>query len=139
MGQTAPAEAPARETVHYEYVMIIRPEPDAPAEEVADAYAKTIADAGGSVTRRENWGNRPLAYPINRSSHGTYVLFNFSCSHRASGELLTKISSQEEYDENIMRTLLLRTRQQPQGPSPIMQNQENDADSKDGKAVTADR
>ena len=140
MGQPSPAAAPAREAVHYECVMIIHPNQKEQAEQVADAYCKIVTDGGGSITRRENWGNRLLAYPINRISHGVYVLFNFDCSRAASGDLLARIASQEEYDENVMRTLLLRTKVSPQGPSAMMQKITESADSpeagdqgKDGK------
>ena len=114
--------------------MIVRPESNnEQAEDIANAYAKAITGTGGSVTRRENWGRRPLAYPINRSSHGTYFLFNFSCPQAASRDLLAKISAQEEYDENVIRTLLLRTKRPPQGPSPIMESASDDK-SEDGAA-----
>lgn len=138
MGQPSPSQASAGSDVHYEYVMIIRPDQKEQVEEVADAYAKTITDAGGHLTRRENWGNRLLAYPIRRSSHGVYILFNFSCSRAAGGDLLAKIASREEYDENVMRTLLLRTKSSPQGPSAIMQSKKEDERETEGGGKTED-
>jgi small subunit ribosomal protein S6 len=47
------------------------------AKIVADVETQ-ISDGGGSVERRDDWGNRPLTFPIDHQSEAHYHLLQFS-------------------------------------------------------------
>ena len=72
----------------YENVFIARQDiSGAQAEALADGFAQLIADQGGEVKKRENWGLRNLAYRMNKNRKGHYVLFNIEAPAAAIASL----------------------------------------------------
>jgi small subunit ribosomal protein S6 len=65
------------------------------------------ADAEVVVMRK--WGERKLAYDIDRKSRGTYVL----CYFRADGRRIRGIEKDVQLSEKIMRVLILTTEGRP--------------------------
>ena len=63
----------------YEELFVVKP--DAPGEEV-DAYIGQVKDlvtnGGGKIEKEEKWGNRKLAYRIQKYGEGGYILLQFS-------------------------------------------------------------
>jgi len=72
----------------YEELFIVKP--DAPTEEV-DAYIgqikEVISAAGGSIEKEEKWGNRKLAYRVQKFAEGGYVLLQFTATPETIHEL----------------------------------------------------
>jgi small subunit ribosomal protein S6 len=72
----------------YEELFIVKP--DAVTEEV-DAYIgqvkEIITTAGGSIEKEEKWGNRKLAYRVQKFAEGGYVLLQFSATPETIHEL----------------------------------------------------
>ncbi len=65
------------------------------------------ADAEVVVMRK--WGERKLAYDIDRKSRGTYVL----CYFKADGRRIRGIEKDVQLSEKIMRVLILTTEGRP--------------------------
>src|SRR5437773_2097314 len=103
----------------YENVFIARQDiSGAQAEALADGFVQLIADQGGEVKKRENWGLRNLAYRMNKNRKGHYVLFNIEAPAGAIAELERTM----RINEDVVRYLTLRVDQLDEGPSAIMQN-----------------
>ena len=103
----------------YENVFIARQDiSGAQAEALADGFAQLIADQGGEVKKRENWGLRNLAYRMNKNRKGHYVLFNIEAPAAAIAELERTM----RINEDVVRYLTLRVDTLDEAPSAIMQN-----------------
>jgi len=103
----------------YENVFIARQDiSGAQAEALADGFAQLIAEQGGEVKKRENWGLRNLAYRMNKNRKGHYVLFNIEAPAAAIAELERTM----RINEDVVRYLTLRVDQLDEGPSAIMQS-----------------
>ena len=103
----------------YENVFIARQDiSGAQAEALADGFAQLIAEQGGEVKKRENWGLRNLAYRMNKNRKGHYVLFNID----APSAVIAELERTMRINEDVLRYLTLRVDQLEEGPSPIMQN-----------------
>ena len=103
----------------YENVFIARQDiSGAQAEALADLFAQLIADQGGEVKKRENWGLRNLAYRMNKNRKGHYVLFNIDAPSAA----VTEMERTMRINEDVLRYLTLRVDQLEEAPSPVMQS-----------------
>ncbi|QXD14481.1 30S ribosomal protein S6 [Rhodocaloribacter litoris] len=65
---------------------------------------KYIEEHGGKILEVDEWGNRRLAYPINKKRNGYYVNLYFE----AEGDLIGRLERALEIDDNILRYLTLR-------------------------------
>lgn len=72
----------------YELVVVLTPEAaEAEAAVSVDRVAGFIADRGGTVSVRESWGVRRLAYPIQNYREGNYFLMRFELDAGETREL----------------------------------------------------
>lgn len=72
----------------YELVIIIQPELDETAVKgIIEKVQGWITEAGGSITKIDNWGKRRMAYAINKRRDGQYVLFELQMPPTFSAEL----------------------------------------------------
>ena len=83
-------------------------------------FVKLIADNGGEVKKRENWGLRNLAYRMNKNRKGHYVLFNIDAPPAAIAELERNL----RINEDILRFLTVRVEELEAGPSAILRKEE---------------
>ncbi len=60
-----------------------------------------IKSSGGKIHKLDRWGNKRLAYEINKQNHGHYVFFLFE----AEPGLTTEIERNMRINENILRFL----------------------------------
>ena len=58
-----------------------------------------IANGGGEVSNVDVWGNRKLAYPIEKKEEGYYVVVTF----QAPPELPKEISRRQRISDDVMR------------------------------------
>ena len=101
----------------YENVFIARQDiSGAQAEALADSFVQLIADQGGEVKKRENWGLRNLAYRMNKNRKGHYVLFNIEGPASAIAELERTM----RINEDVLRYLSLRVDKHDEGPSSCL-------------------
>jgi len=63
---------------HYEILFIIPNKfTDDEAKKVSEQVEKILTDGGASITLRDYWGKKKLAYEIKHNSFGYYSLFEF--------------------------------------------------------------
>ncbi len=85
--------------------------------ELADKYAAVIAENGGKVTKREDWGLRNLAYKIQKNRKGYYTMFNVDAPAKAVVEL----ERLERIDENLLRFLTVKVDELEENPSVMLE------------------
>ena len=89
----------------YEVVFIV--DPGADADEVTrltENHKQIVTDQGGTVTKEESWGKRPLAYEILHHTDGTFVLLEIEGSGREIAELERRM----RVNDRIIRYLTVR-------------------------------
>src|SRR6266481_3653873 len=72
---------------HYEVVFLVHPDQSEQVPAMIERYRGMIAQHKGKIHRLEDWGRRPLAYPINKVMKAHYVLMNIECHQAAIDEL----------------------------------------------------
>lgn len=82
----------------------------------------TIAKHGGAVETARRWDERKLCYPIAGKKRATYLL----CYYRMDNEGIAGMRRDFELSENVLRYLLLRVEEVPQGE--IDKSNEENAD-----------
>ncbi len=102
------------ELTDYETLFILRPELGGKVKEFIDKYKKIIEDLSGTVTHVEEWGNRDLAYPIQKQSRGNYSLMRY----RASSGTVEELERKMKLSEEVMRCLTVRLDEDSESPSP---------------------
>jgi small subunit ribosomal protein S6 len=89
----------------YDLVLLL----DSQAEEAARAKivadARAAIDAQGELLRYDEWGERPLTYPIDRKANAEYHLFQF---HAASPELLGGLNRTLRITDGILRFRIIK-------------------------------
>jgi len=63
---------------NYEVMFIIEAALETEKKEAAIEMVKEIISADGEVGKVNVWGNRKLAYPINKKNEGYYVVIEFA-------------------------------------------------------------
>lgn len=88
------------------YETLVLLDPDLSPEELDQTKQKFIDVVGqmkGDLLRWEDWGRRPLAYPVNKQMRGYYWLLDFS----GDPALLTELERQMRLDERVYKYLSL--------------------------------
>ena len=98
---TQAAENTAR---HYEVVFLVHPDQSEQVPAMIERYSNLIGQHQGKVHRLEDWGRRPLAYPINKIMKAHYVLMNIECSQ----EGMDALAENFRYNDAVIRNLMLR-------------------------------
>ena len=86
----------------YETVFIATPVlSEAQMKEAVAKYVNYIQAKGGEIVYEEDWGLKPLAYPIAKKTSGFYHLIEF----KADSQVIAKLETQYRRDERILRFL----------------------------------
>ena len=102
----------------YEGVFIARQDASAAqVEGLQDTFADLISQNGGTVTKREYWGLRNIAYRMKKNRKGHYVLFNIDGPSAAIDEF----DRQLRLNEDVIRHLVVRVDELDAEPSVMMQ------------------
>ncbi len=89
----------------YETVFILTPVlSDDQAKEAVEKFTKTLTDNGAEIVSTEMWGQRKLAYPIQKKSTGYYNLVEFN----GEPTIVKKLETAFRRDENVLRFLVFR-------------------------------
>lgn len=116
----------------YENVFIARQDiSGAQVDTLADTFTQLIAEQGGEVKKRENWGLRNLAYRMNKNRKGHYILLNID----APGPAIAELERTMRINEDVLRYLTIRVDAHEEGPSPVMLNR----GSRDDRPRRSDR
>ncbi|MGE5547552.1 MAG: 30S ribosomal protein S6 [Solirubrobacterales bacterium] len=102
----------------YECVILARQEVSAPqVETLVDEMANVITQGGGSVSKKEYWGLRNLAYRMKKNRKAHYVLLNIDSASAPVKEMERQLG----LNEDIIRVLTIRVEELEEGPSAMMQ------------------
>jgi small subunit ribosomal protein S6 len=89
----------------YELMFIINPTILEEGKEAVIAKVNTIlTNAGATVLKSEKWGERKLAYPIDKKKTGFYVLTTLEMD----GTKLTEVESKLNITEEVMRYMVVK-------------------------------
>lgn len=105
---------------HYEVVFLVHPDQSEQVPAMIERYTNIVSQHKGKMHRLEDWGRRPLAYPINKIMKAHYVLMNIECNQQTIDEL----SDNFRYNDAVIRNLVLRTSRAVTEPSPIAKEKE---------------
>ena len=110
---------------YYESVFIARQDVStSQVDGLTDTFEKTIKDLGGSVTKKESWGLRLMAYRVKKNRKGHYVLMNID----APAEAIKEMERQMHINEDVIRHLTTRVDELEEGPSAVLRVKERDDD-----------
>ncbi len=105
---------------HYEVVFLVHPDQSEQVPAMVERYTNLIKTSGGHVHRLEDWGRRPLAYPINKVHKAHYVLMNIECGKEVLGELTDTF----RFNDAVLRNLVVNMKQAVTEPSPLLKAKE---------------
>lgn len=112
---------------HYEVVFLVHPDQSEQVPAMIERYSNLITQQKGKIHRLEDWGRRPLAYPINKVMKAHYVLMNIECDQKTVNEL----SENFRYNDAVVRNMVVKTDRAITEPSPV-------AKEKDGRGGDMD-
>ena len=114
---------------HYEIVYIFNPDEKELGKSLFEQIIETTKSIKGQIHRSEEIGSRRLAYPIKDYYRGEYFLINLECN---SSELAS-ITDLFKFNENILRTSVLKKKQAETGKSALMEQTKDSSYEKDSK------
>ena len=92
---------------HYELLYVVTSSADdKKLEEVNQQVSDFITKNGGSITKKDDWGKRKLAYEINHEKYGNYVLVEFD----ADQEMLKKLDASMQLMPEVLRQIVVSKR-----------------------------
>ena len=109
---------------NYEVVFLVHPDQSEQVPAMIERYSNLISQHKGTIHRLEDWGRRPLAYPINKIMKAHYVLMNIECNQAAVDEL----SDNFRYNDAVIRNMVLRVDSPITEASPIAKEKEGRGD-----------
>jgi small subunit ribosomal protein S6 len=105
---------------HYEVVFLVHPDQSEQVPAMVERYTNMIKGTGGHIHRLEDWGRRPLAYPINKIHKAHYVLMNIECGKEALRELTDAF----RFNDAVLRNLVVNMKAAVTEPSPLLKAKE---------------
>ena len=113
---------------HYEVVLLVHPDQSDQLSDMLKRYQDLVTKNGGNVHRVEDIGRLQLAYTIKDMHKAHYVLMNLECD----SQTLLEIESSFEFNDSIMRHLVVRMANAETSPSNLFIQHGKD---KEGKKV----
>ena len=100
---------------HYEVVLLVHPDQSDQLSDMLKRYQDLVTKNGGEIHRVEDIGRLQLAYTINDMHKAHYVLMNLECD----SQTLSEIKSSFEFNDSIMRHLVVRMANSETSPSKL--------------------
>lgn len=89
----------------YEGMFIVDPRLNEDAlEQAISSIEEEIAKNGGEIKKRDPWGRRRLAYPINKHREGFYYRLDFLVDEKQ----IDRLKKTYRLNESILRILITR-------------------------------
>jgi small subunit ribosomal protein S6 len=89
----------------YDLMLLLDPQAEDAARAKIVADARSAIEAQGELVRQDEWGERPLAYPIERRAGAEYHLLQF---HAGSPELLAGLNRSLRITDGILRFRIIK-------------------------------
>jgi len=72
----------------YECLLILAPEtaPDAHKKQL-EVFEELVKKQGGAIKGKNEWGRRPIAYPLKKNREGFFVIYDFEVDTLAIAEM----------------------------------------------------
>ncbi len=102
-----------QESPIYDLVILLDPQAPEEARTKILADARAMISARGEVVRDDSWGDRALAYPIDRKTDAEYQLIQFKAS---TPELLGELKRTLQITDGIIRFRIVKLK--PGTPDP---------------------
>lgn len=84
----------------YDLVLLLDPQAEEPARAKIVADTRSAIEAKGQLTRHDEWGERPLAYPIDHKASAEYHLLQF---HAPDVELIAELNRTLHITDDVVR------------------------------------
>ena len=120
---------------HYEVVFIVHPDQSEQVPAMIERYEAIIKNEGGQIHRLEDWGRRQLAYPIQKLVKAHYVCVNIEVGQPTLDELEHSF----RYNDAILRYLIAKTKDAPEGASVMMKSVEREEGRKSNADARAEQ
>ena len=90
---------------NYELMFILKTSlEDEARADLIKRFTELITQNGGTIDKIDEWGQRTLAYPIQKLNDGYYVLVTFA----SDGELPKEIERNLKIADNVIRYMTVR-------------------------------
>jgi len=89
----------------YDLMLLLDPQAEEAARAKIVADARAAIEAQGELVRDDDWGERPLSYPIARKASAQYHLLQF---HVGDSELLATLNRTLRITDGIMRFRIVK-------------------------------
>lgn len=111
----------SKDPILYDLVLLLSMESDEETRtKIVDDVEAMITDAGGSVSRKQAWGQRPTTYKINHQPEADYHLLQFT----GPTSLLESLSHSLRIADAVLRFRIIKvtpgTPEAPEGAPPIL-------------------
>jgi small subunit ribosomal protein S6 len=90
---------------HYEVVFLVHPDQSEQVPAMVERYEGIVKKEEGTIHRKEDWGRRQLAYPINDVHKAHYIMLNIECNQTVIDELKKAF----KFNDAVLRHLILNT------------------------------
>jgi len=100
---------------HYEVVLLVHPDQSDQLSDMLKRYQDLVTKNGGKIHRVEDIGRLQLAYTIKDMHKAHYGLMNIECD----GQTLSEIESSFEFNDSIIRHLVVRMEKAEISPSKL--------------------
>ncbi len=89
----------------YDLVLLLDPQAEESVRAKIVADARAAVEAQGELLRHDEWGERPLTYPIDKKASAEYHLLQF---HAGSSELLSGLDRTLRITDGVMRSRIIK-------------------------------
>ncbi|MDP3561038.1 MAG: 30S ribosomal protein S6 [Legionellaceae bacterium] len=108
---------------HYEVVFLVHPDQSEQVPGMVERYEAIITKQEGKIHRKEDWGRRQLAYPMQDVHKAHYMLLNIECNQVALDELKTAF----KFNDAILRNLIIKKKHAIDTESVMMKKESKDS------------
>ena len=110
---------------HYEIVFLVHPDQSDQIPAMLERYEGMLIKHEGKIHRKEDWGRRQLAYPINDLHKAHYILLNIESSQVALDELKNAF----KFNDAIIRHLIIQCKAAITQESVMMKKEKETRDA----------
>lgn len=110
---------------HYEIVFLVHPDQSEQVPAMVERYEGVVAKHGGKIHRKEDWGRRQLAYPVNDLHKAHYIMLNIECDQVALDELKNAF----KFNDAILRELIINRKEAITTESVMMKKEKETRDA----------
>ncbi|HSZ15270.1 MAG TPA: 30S ribosomal protein S6 [Solirubrobacteraceae bacterium] len=89
----------------YDLVLLLDPQAEESARAKIVADTRATVEADGELLRHDEWGERPLTYPIDKKTSAEYHLLQF---HAGSTELLSGLDRTLRITDGVLRFRIVK-------------------------------